>query len=90
MIINPTAAFLVYPDPVNNDDAEPEFHGWLGISGKEVTTGTDLDLRNPIGIISVPFRPELDLEEIDNRETEQLVAKFHSVFVEAINQKVHS
>ena len=87
---NPKAAFLVYPDPINDDDAKPQFHGWLGIPKEEPKTGDDLSLSNPIGIISVPFRPELFIPGNDDGKKEQLIAAFHGVFVEAISKKVSS
>ena len=85
---NPKAAFLVYPDPINDAEAKPEFHGWLGIPKEEPKTGDDLSLSNPIGIISVPFRPELFIGENGDGEKEKLIAAFHDVFVEAISKKV--
>jgi len=87
---NPKTAFLVYPDPINNAEAKPEFHGWLGIPKEEPKTGDNLSLRNPIGIISVPFRPELFIRGNDDDDKEKLIAAFHGVFVEAISKKVPS
>ena len=86
---NPKAAFLVYPDPINDAEAKPEFHGWLGIPLEEPKTGDNLSLRNPIGIISVPFRPELFIRENDG-DKEKLIEAFHGVFVEAISKKIAS
>ena len=84
---NPKAAFLVYPDPINDAKAKPEFHGWLGIPKEEPKTGDNLSLRNPIGIISVPFRPELFIRGNDDDGKEKLIAEFHGEFTKAISEK---
>ena len=84
---NPKAAFLVYPDPINDAEAKPEFHGWLGIPKEEPKTGDNLSLRNPIGIISVPFRPELFIRGNDDDDKEKLIAEFHGEFTKAIREK---
>lgn len=84
---NPTAAFLVYPDPINNDAAKPQFHGWLGVPGDEGKTGDELNLRNPVGVVSLPFRPEFILRDDNDEQTIQLIASFHSVFAEAVVMK---
>ena len=84
---NPKAAFLVYPDPINDAEAKPEFYGWLGIPKEEPKTGDNLSLRNPIGIISVPFRPELFIRGNDDDDKEKLIAEFHGEFTKAIREK---
>ena len=75
------------PEAINNDAAKPQFHGWLGVPGDEGKTGDELNLRNPVGVVSLPFRPEFILRDDNDEQTKQLIASFHSVFAEAVVMK---